>query len=237
VSNVADVVPFLAGTLGGREFDLGPGIGFRWWQWRYERDGVIEVIQPEGDGTSFVDRFLAARGPGIHHITFKVPDLPTAAQRVKSHGYDVFGYFDEIPSWKEFFIHPKQAQGIVVQLAESNPELGPSFPDEGVLPESPEPNGDPADIAAIRLSATSAERARRQWGLVLGGACEEDGALLRFGWEGSALEVVVQVDANAPEGPLAIELAEAPQGLSQGIAHPALGARFLKRSSAPITSE
>jgi methylmalonyl-CoA/ethylmalonyl-CoA epimerase len=236
VSNVADVVPFLVGTLGGREFDLGAGVEFRWWQWRFERGGVIEVIQPKGDGSGFVDRFLAARGPGIHHLTFRVPDLPAAAERVKAHGYDVIGYLEASPSWREFFIHPKQAQGIVIQLAETSSEQSPARRDGFVFPDSPEPARAPADIAAIRLRANSAERARQLWGLVLGGASEEDGALLRFRWEESALEVVVQVDAQAPDGPLAIELAAAPEGLCPEDPQPALGARFLKRSSAPITS-
>ena len=31
-------------------------------------------------------RFLAARGPGIHHVTFKVADIVAAAERVRRFG-------------------------------------------------------------------------------------------------------------------------------------------------------
>ena len=236
VARVEDTLPVLAGTLGGRELEVGPGAEFRWWQWSFERGGVIEVIQPDGDGKGFVDRFLAARGPGIHHVTFKVPDLRAAAERAGAHGYDAVGYSDSTPSWKEFFLHPKQAQGIVLQLAETHPDLGPGLPAGFEFPDSPGPDGPPADIAAVRLSATSAERARRQWETLLGGACEPDGELLRFRWPRSPIEVAIQVDPTAPEGPVAIELAEEPAGLSPETRHPALGTRFIKRSAAPITS-
>jgi catechol 2,3-dioxygenase-like lactoylglutathione lyase family enzyme len=66
-------------------------------------------------------RFLAARGPGIHHVTFNVPDIVAAAERVRRFGYEVVGYNDEFAYWKELFLHPKQALGIVVQLAEEHP--------------------------------------------------------------------------------------------------------------------
>jgi methylmalonyl-CoA/ethylmalonyl-CoA epimerase len=234
VANVEGVVACLAGTLGGRPFEAGPGAAFRWWQWRFARDGVIEVIQPDGDEKGFVDRFLAARGPGIHHVTFKVPDLARAALRVRSHGYDVVGYFDAVPSWKELFLHPKQAQGIVVQLAESNPELGSGLPEGFDFPDAPEPAGPPADVTGVRLSAASEARARAQWETLLGGRCTPDGKLLRFSWPDSALDVVVQLDADAPEGPRALELAELPDGLAASQSEAALGTRFVARGSGPV---
>lgn len=226
VASVADVPPILMGELGGREFASGPGVGFRWWQWQFARGGIIEVIEPHGEAGGFVHRFLASRGPGVHHVTFKVPDLASAADGVRNGGVDVVGYDDRFPSWKECFIHPKQAQGIVVQLAEAHPELEP----EGweiPFPKAVAPAANPADVAAIRLSSTSARRARGQWQSLLGGTCDDGGEVLRFHWPESPLSIVVEIDADAPEGPVAIELAEAPSGLPVGT-DPVLGVRFAR---------
>jgi methylmalonyl-CoA/ethylmalonyl-CoA epimerase len=225
VTSAADVSPFLVGELGGREFASGPGAGFQWWQWQFERGGVIEVIEPHGEPGGFVHRFLASRGPGVHHVTFKVPDLAATAAGIRRHGVDVVGYEDSSPAWKEFFIHPKQAQGIVVQLAETHPELEPEgfarpFPAAATAAE-------PVDVTAVRLSSTSAQRARDQWATLLGGSCDEKGDVLRFRWPESPLHIVVEIDADAPEGPIAIELTGAPVNLPDGT-HPTLGVRFVR---------
>jgi catechol 2,3-dioxygenase-like lactoylglutathione lyase family enzyme len=124
VRDVREVLPFLVGELGGREDLAGPGMGFRFWQWAFAGGGRIEIIQPEGPTDGFLYRFLDARGPGPHHLTFKVPDLHDAAKRSGELGYDVVGLDTSQPAWMEAFLHPKQAQGIVVQLVESHPELG-----------------------------------------------------------------------------------------------------------------
>ncbi|NNL66418.1 MAG: hypothetical protein HKP30_09265, partial [Myxococcales bacterium] len=114
VSRIADAQPFVAGELGGERFDCGPGMGFQWVQWRFPGGGVIELLEPAGEPGGFLHRFLASRGPGVHHVTFKVPDLEVAAERARDAGYGIVGWFDADPHWKECFLHPKQAQGIVV---------------------------------------------------------------------------------------------------------------------------
>jgi methylmalonyl-CoA/ethylmalonyl-CoA epimerase len=227
VSDVAAVTPFLVGELGGRPIGAGPGIEFLWWQWAYGRGGALEVLEPDGPAGGFVHRFLDARGPGVHHVTFKVRDLSVAAARVRSLGFEIVGYNDSIPSWKECFLHPKQAQGIVVQLAEAHPELEPEDANGWPYPPSPAPAPETADVAGLRLFAASEERARHQWQTTLGGACETSADGLCFHWPGSPLRVAVDVDPAAPEGPVAIELAPPlPGTLPQG-PHPLLGVPFV----------
>lgn len=225
---LADAVPFLAGELGGRAFDGGPGVGFRWVQWRFAGGGVIEALEPEGPPDGFLHRFLAARGPGIHHVTFKVPSLEDAAERARRCGYDVVGWFDAVPAWKECFLHPKQAQGIVVQLAESNPQLEPGPPPDwaGWLPEAPRaPRA--ATVRGVRLSARDEGAARRQWCDALGGQLEAEAPdQLGFSWPGSALRIDVVIRPEAEEGPLSIELAP-PRGWPEGGVK-RLGARFVE---------
>src|SRR3990172_7853072 len=151
VADAALAPPFLVGVLGGRRHDAGPGAGFRWWQWRFAGGGVIEILEPDGPPGGFLHRFLAARGPGVHHVTFKVADLALAAERARAHGYEVVGYDDSCPGWRECFLHPKQAQGIVVQLAESDPaaELPPGMPREGSFPPEPPMAAQPVELVGL----------------------------------------------------------------------------------------
>src|SRR5580765_2559353 len=121
LERLADGVPFLVGELGGRYHDGGPSGNFTGAQWSFADGEKLELIEPLGPPGGFMHRFLAARGPGVHHVTFKVPDIAAAAERVRRFGYEAVGYNDESPYWKELFLHPKQALGIVVQLAEAHP--------------------------------------------------------------------------------------------------------------------
>jgi len=237
VPDVAAVTALLVGELGGRALAAGPGIEFAWWQWEFARGGVIEVLQPDGPPGGFLHRFLAARGPGIHHVTFKVPSLAGAAARMRSLGYAIHGYSDVVPSWQEFFLHPKQAQGIVVQLAESHPELDPQGVPEPAFPAAPPAAAATADVVGLRLSARSAERARHQWETALGGQCREEADLLEFHWPHSPLRVRVRIDPAAPEGPVAIELAGAGAHAPSSGLHPVLGTRFEMLNRVPTASQ
>ncbi|MGH7339373.1 MAG: VOC family protein, partial [Candidatus Rokuibacteriota bacterium] len=110
---IADGVSFMVSELGGRFVDGGPSGNFTGAQWSFADGERLELIEPLGEPGGFMHRFLEARGPGIHHVTFKVADIVAAAERVRRFGYDVVGYSDASPYWKELFIHPKQALGIV----------------------------------------------------------------------------------------------------------------------------
>src|SRR3990172_4107073 len=79
VPEVDAVAPFLVGELGGRPYEGGPGLGFLWWQWSFAGGGRVEVIAPHGPPGGFVHRFLERHGPGVHHVTFKVPELCASA--------------------------------------------------------------------------------------------------------------------------------------------------------------
>lgn len=207
LSRAADAMPWLIGELGGSAFAAGPGLGFRFWQLAFARGGLIELLEPEGPPDGFLHRFLAARGPGIHHVTFKVPDLRAAADHAARLGYPVVGRSELHPAWKEAFLHPKQAQGIVVQLAESHPELEPEDWVAPAFPPAPEPAPERADVRGVRLRAASEREARRQWQELLAGHCETSAHGLVFRWPDSPLAIFVEIDASAPPGPLGIEIA------------------------------
>lgn len=207
VLSIAEVSPMVCRKLGGRPHTSGPGIGFRGAQWELAGGGRVEAIEPEGSADGFLHRFLAARGPGIHHVTFKVRDIHQAAAAATAAGYDVVGFNDVLASWKEMFLHPKQAQGVVVQLAESHPEIG----DDGWTSAWPYPRAEVEESArptvlGLRLRARSAGMARTQWAELLGADVDERNGLLVFRWRGSPLRISVEIDDAAEPGPVAIEV-------------------------------
>jgi methylmalonyl-CoA/ethylmalonyl-CoA epimerase len=205
---IADGVPFLVGELGGRFKDGGPSGSFTGGQWVFADGERLELIEPLGEPGGFMHRFLAARGPGVHHVTFKVPDIAAAAARVRRFGYDVVGYNDDSPYWKELFLHPKQALGIVVQLAEEHPLLDAMAPwsDGWEPPSGPLPAEPPVRVVGLRLTARDAAAVRRQWGELLGGRERSVDGRLSFEWPDSPLRLGIRLDARRVDGPEAIEL-------------------------------
>lgn len=79
----------------------------------------VELLVPDTP-ESPVAKFLARRGPGIHHICFKVPNLDDALRRCRAHGYRLV---DERPrpgagGHRVAFLHPKSTAGILLELTE-----------------------------------------------------------------------------------------------------------------------
>jgi len=87
-----------------------------------------------GPDAAFLDRFLAARGAGPHHFNFLVTDIEDALARIKACGIEPVGVNLADPGWKEAFIHPRDAHGIVVQVAQQAGPPPASAPPSG-LPE------------------------------------------------------------------------------------------------------
>jgi methylmalonyl-CoA/ethylmalonyl-CoA epimerase len=104
----------------GAEFLMGAPNqpeGFRFIQYRFPGGGKVELVTPTGDG--FVSRFLERRGEGVHHITLRVQRIEEQVDRLRGAGMPLTLVSLENPQWKEAFIHPKDAGGVLVQLAES----------------------------------------------------------------------------------------------------------------------
>lgn len=221
----------LVGVLGGVPDKSRPAGVFRWATWRFEGGGCIEILEPVG-AEGFIHRFLAAHGPGVHHVTFKVPRLSEVCRRAQGLGYDIVGRDESDPSWKEAFLHPKQAQGIVVQLVETAPAPGPDpDPARSIPPGLPDPPS-PVRILGLRLHAHSADRALTQWRDLLDGRVEATGAGgLIFRWADSPMRLAVDVDATGVEGPIALELASDRTVAGLDDAGDRLGIRLTQRSA------
>jgi methylmalonyl-CoA/ethylmalonyl-CoA epimerase len=129
---IRDLLPLYRDALGGVLFHGSEHaqLGYRVALLRYADGTKLELLEPL-PGSPFLDRFLE-RNPngGLHHVTFRVPDLPAAVAAARRAGFEVFGVSDERPEWREAFIHPRLAHGTLVQLA----EVAPGFPDR--MPEA-----------------------------------------------------------------------------------------------------
>jgi methylmalonyl-CoA/ethylmalonyl-CoA epimerase len=93
-------------------------------------DGATIVALPFGEAEvellasnqadSPIGKFLARRGPGIHHICYRVADLDSALEACRSAGYHLI---DDIPrrgaaGRRIAFVHPKSTAGILLELTD-----------------------------------------------------------------------------------------------------------------------
>ena len=81
----------------------------------------MELIKATGEG-SFLDNFLKERTNGAHHMTVETPDINEFKKRLEEKGVPYFGFRDTSDNWKELFIHPRDAFGILIQVAEMDPD-------------------------------------------------------------------------------------------------------------------
>jgi methylmalonyl-CoA/ethylmalonyl-CoA epimerase len=77
----------------------------------------VELLASLGDDTP-VGKFLAKRGPGMHHVAYEVSDVREAIAELSSEGAELI---DEEPRPGLFghevaFVHPDAAHGVLVEL-------------------------------------------------------------------------------------------------------------------------
>jgi methylmalonyl-CoA/ethylmalonyl-CoA epimerase len=169
---LADGWGLFGGVLGGTWAYGGDSPGFWWGQLAFAAGPKIELLTPAGDcGPDFLDRFLATRGPGPHHLTFLVADIEAVLARIRAAGIEPIGVNLADPSWREAFVHPRDAHGIVVQVAEQ----GGAAPSPAPPRELPEP-GPPACLDVIEHHVGDLEGATRLFRDVLDGRPEASGA-------------------------------------------------------------
>ena len=97
---------------------------------RVESQGVEEVLL--GVGSSFIQllgalgpdtpvgRFLERRGPGVHHIGYRVDDVASALERLRAEGVELI---DQAPRAGSrgttiAFVHPKGMGGVLIELVQ-----------------------------------------------------------------------------------------------------------------------
>lgn len=80
---------------------------------------VVEALEPTGPDTP-VGRFLEKRGPGVHHIAFRVDDLDAELARLKGLGVRLIDQEPRLGAEGKriAFLHPKETGGVLIELCQ-----------------------------------------------------------------------------------------------------------------------
>ena len=84
---------------------------------------TFELLEPQRDDHT-VAKFLAKRGPGIHHLTIRVAALDETLRALESRGVVLL---DRVPrigagGTRIAFLHPKSTAGVLIELCEAPPD-------------------------------------------------------------------------------------------------------------------
>jgi methylmalonyl-CoA epimerase len=79
----------------------------------------VELLRPLSEDTP-VGKFLAKKGPGLHHVAYQVEDIDAELARLKEEGIRMI---DETPrvgirSSRVAFVHPSATGGVLTELVE-----------------------------------------------------------------------------------------------------------------------
>lgn len=82
-------------------------------------ESLVELLQPE-ESDSPIGKFLAKRGPGIHHICFAVDDLDGTLERCRAAGLRLIDQRPRIGAEGKriAFLHPVSTHGVLIELSE-----------------------------------------------------------------------------------------------------------------------
>jgi methylmalonyl-CoA/ethylmalonyl-CoA epimerase len=80
-------------------------------------ESEIEVVIPQ-DAESGTARFLASRGPGMHHICFYTEDIHKEMKRLREAGLQEIGFvsFGKLKGESIGWLHPKSNMGVLVEI-------------------------------------------------------------------------------------------------------------------------
>ena len=111
----------------------------------------IELLEATSDDSP-VAKSVAARGPGVHHVTLAVSDLDALLDRLRARGISPIGDAPRVGAGgaRVAFLHPRAAGGVLVELVESR------------APEGDEPDLRPG----VAVLAYLREPGEKLWGVL-----------------------------------------------------------------------
>lgn len=82
--------------------------------------GRLELLAPTREDSP-VARFLAKRGPGVHHLCYRVPDMAEALAAFAAEGYELIDRAARpgAHGHQVAFLHPRSTGGVLTELLES----------------------------------------------------------------------------------------------------------------------
>jgi methylmalonyl-CoA/ethylmalonyl-CoA epimerase len=118
VSNLSDSLAFFRDAIG---LELEPGEEVPSQRVRAHflpaGDACVELVEPTSDDSP-IAKYIARRGPGLHHLCLRVDDISAALAELKAKGVRLI---DETPRPGAHhslvaFIHPSSTHGVLVEL-------------------------------------------------------------------------------------------------------------------------
>lgn len=113
-----EILPFYRDVLGMPETPLDDADGARI-AGLVAGESLVELLEPAQEDSP-IGKFVAKRGPGIHHLCLAVDDLEATLARCKAAGVRLI---DEVPRLgaegkRIAFLHPSATAGVLVELSE-----------------------------------------------------------------------------------------------------------------------
>lgn len=118
VRDLAALLPILRDVLGMPEVPLADSDGARIGAVG-AGDSLVELLEPVREDSP-IGKFIAKRGPGIHHLCLAVDDLDATLDRCRAAGLSLI---DEVPRLgaegkRIAFLHPTSTGGVLLELSE-----------------------------------------------------------------------------------------------------------------------
>ncbi|MCU0646907.1 MAG: methylmalonyl-CoA epimerase [Gemmatimonadaceae bacterium] len=118
VEALAPLVPFYRDILGMAEVPLADSDGAKI-VGLAAGESLVELLEAERPDTP-IGKFVAKRGPGIHHVCFAVDDLDGMLAKCQAAGYRLI---DQVPrvgaeGKRVAFLHPTSTGGVLVELCD-----------------------------------------------------------------------------------------------------------------------
>ncbi len=118
VASLRDAVPAYERLMGARgsapEEVRDQGV-------RYCFVDEVELLEPTAEDTP-VGRFLARRGPGLHHVAFRTPDLEAHLDRLRRDGARLVDQVPRLGAGGRLvaFLHPSSFGGVLIELVQAD---------------------------------------------------------------------------------------------------------------------
>jgi methylmalonyl-CoA/ethylmalonyl-CoA epimerase len=118
VRGLDELLPFYRDVLGMPETPLADSDGARI-VGLVAGESLVELLEADSP-ESHIGRFVAKRGPGVHHVCFAVDDLDGSLERCRAAGIRLI---DETPrigaeGKRIAFLHPSATGGVLIELSE-----------------------------------------------------------------------------------------------------------------------
>lgn len=113
-----EILPFYRDVLGMPEVPLDDADG-AWIAGVQSGESLVELLEAQSDNSP-IGRFVAKRGPGIHHICFAVDDLDATLERCRAAGIRLIDQHPRIGAEGKriAFLHPSSTAGVLIELSD-----------------------------------------------------------------------------------------------------------------------